>query len=691
MLAPGTRLAAYEVRERLAVGGMGEVYLCRHRLLDRIDAVKVLRPHLARDDAFRRRFLREALSAARLRHPHLVTVYTADEIDGQLYLAMEYVPGADLGAILARDGALPPARAITLLSQVADALDAAHRHSLTHRDVKPSNVLVERPGLPDEHAYLVDFGLSKSDGLAQDITMMGQILGTTAYISPEQLKGLAAGPRSDQYSLGCMAFEALSGRLPFPRDEQLAVLHAHLNQDPGSLREIRPSLPAGVDAIVARAMAKSPADRFDTCTAFVHALRDAVAPPAVMAAPVAASVAAAPAVVPDRRSSVYGTAPVRGSAVVTGRASALPAVLAAEQEIRPAGPNLCLAVVGGPDGGRVAPLPNGEHVVGRSRGDLPPGAVSIVLADPHLRASHLSLRVHGWSVRVEPAAPGTVLVDGEPADGPWELRAGQVIEAGSSLLEVRAFARLAGDDPEPDPVTLGRLVHDAGPGLARSPQESRFLSIRVGWQAGQPPVPLSVPFGGTASVALRGKSKLTTPLLRWILAQAIGLHSPADLAIAAAIVPSAPDPLAWLSAAPHARPWTPLLSGRHVVNSPSEASSLVGELRELIEVRRIAAARGSEHRTLAVVPRILAVLDDRLGVPGVDYLCTAGPPLGVHVVRLVRSSERAPASCSICVDVDRSGREVVIHLAGRPGEAWSATPDGVSLPYARDLTDALTT
>ncbi len=280
VLSPGSRLATYEVRERLAVGGMGEVYLCRHRLLDRIDAVKVLRPHLVADEAFRRRFLREALAAARLRHPHIVTVYTADEVDDQLYLAMEYIPGADLAALIKRDGGLDPTRVVRLLAQIADALDAAHRLTLTHRDVKPSNVLVERPDEDDEHAYLVDFGLSKSQQATdQDITQAGQVLGSVAYIAPEQLEGTETDGRCDQYSLACMTFECLTGALPFPRENQIAVLTAHLTVPPPAVTGLRPELPAGLDAVVARGMAKKPDDRYATCTEFVAALRAALAPP----------------------------------------------------------------------------------------------------------------------------------------------------------------------------------------------------------------------------------------------------------------------------------------------------------------------------------------------------------------------------------------------------------------------------
>ena len=148
MLPEGGTFAGYQVQRRLAVGGMGEVYLCRHKMLNRLDAVKVLRPHLAADQNFRGRFLREAMSVARVRHPSVVTVYTADEADGLLYLAMEYLPGDDLAEVLGRQPRLAVDRVVALLRPVADALDAAHRAYLVHRDVKPSNLIVDAPERP---------------------------------------------------------------------------------------------------------------------------------------------------------------------------------------------------------------------------------------------------------------------------------------------------------------------------------------------------------------------------------------------------------------------------------------------------------------------------------------------------------------------------------------------------------------
>ncbi len=272
MLPVGGDFAAYEVQRRIAVGGMGEVYLCRHRMLNRLDAVKVLRPHLAKDAAFRSRFLREALSVARVRHPNVVQVYTADEAGGLLYLAMEYLPGEDLAAVLRRDGQLSADRTVALLRQVADALDAAHRAQLVHRDVKPRNLIVNGPGARSESVTLVDFGISRMLDEDSQITQTGEIVGTIAYCSPEQLSRRLVTGACDQYSLACVAYECLIGEVPFPREGQLAIMTAHVTAAPPRVTAARPDLPPAMDAVLARAMAKDPATRFASCTAFVDAL-----------------------------------------------------------------------------------------------------------------------------------------------------------------------------------------------------------------------------------------------------------------------------------------------------------------------------------------------------------------------------------------------------------------------------------
>jgi hypothetical protein len=280
VLAEGSTFGPYEVRRRIAVGGMGEVYLCRHRLLDRLDAVKVLRPHLAGDSDFRRRFLREALAAGRLRHPNVVTVYTADEAEGRLFLAMEYVAGDDLGTVLDGSGPMAPARTTRMLRVVADALDAAHRAQLVHRDVKPRNLLVTAAGTSDEKVVLVDFGVSRTLDTDSEITRTGEIVGTIAYCAPEQLSRQPVTGACDQYALACVAYRCLTGDVPFPRPSQLSIMTAHLTAPPPRVTGARPDLPAAVDAVLARALAKDPHARYATCTHFVHALENALTPTA---------------------------------------------------------------------------------------------------------------------------------------------------------------------------------------------------------------------------------------------------------------------------------------------------------------------------------------------------------------------------------------------------------------------------
>jgi tRNA A-37 threonylcarbamoyl transferase component Bud32 len=689
VLSPGSRLATYEVRERLAVGGMGEVYLCRHRLLDRIDAVKVLRPHLVADDAFRRRFLREALAAARLRHPHIVTVYTADEVDDQLYLAMEYIPGADLAALIERDGGLEPTRIARLLAQIADALDAAHRLKMTHRDVKPSNVLVERPDEDDEHAYLVDFGLSKSQqAMDQDITQAGQVLGSVAYIAPEQLEGTETDGRCDQYSLACMAFECLTGTLPFPRENQIAVLTAHLTAPPPAPTALRPELPAGLDAVIARGMAKKPDDRYATCTAFVAALRAALAPPAAptppappahaaqLVPPSAAPASAAPA--SAAQASAAQASAVKASAPpVTARARVAPPrpAPAARSTAAPSGGavRLCLAVVGGPASGQVTPLADGDHLIDVAGTDSTDADAPVLL------------RVDGWSVHVLDQQRGAVRINGEPVTAPWSLHPGELIEVGSSLFEVRPANQLAAGSGLPDAVTLARLAHDQPQQARRGSQHPHTMVARVGWHAGRPPVPVSVPFGGTAAVALRGEPGPIGALLRWILVQTMVLHDARDLCLAVAAAPHGNDRWTWIANAPHARPGNPPLSGPHTANNDEGAAYLVRRLRELVEVRQVAASSGP---ALVAHPRVLAVIDDRFDVPDAEFVSAAGPRLGVHVIRLIRPTDRPPASCAVCLDVDPAGQELVLHIAGQP-RGPAGTVDGVPLGYARDLAETL--
>ena len=266
-------LSAYQVEELIGRGGMGEVYLARDRRLERPVALKVLGADLAGDERFRERLLRESRLAAGLDHPNVVPIYEAGEAEGRLFIAMRYVDGTDLRALLRRQGALAPERALALAGQVAGALDAAHSRGLVHRDVKPSNVLVDDPGGRD-HCYLADFGLtqSASDRGPAD----GSLMGTLDYVAPEQIRGDPIDGRADQYAFACLLFECLTGSLPFRRDSEVATIFAHLEEPPPAASDHRHGLPPELDAVLARAMAKDPADRYGSCGELVGAAREAV-------------------------------------------------------------------------------------------------------------------------------------------------------------------------------------------------------------------------------------------------------------------------------------------------------------------------------------------------------------------------------------------------------------------------------
>jgi YVTN family beta-propeller protein len=267
----GAEVSGYRVDELIGRGGMGEVYRAWDERLERNVALKILIPRLADDDAFRERLLRESRLAASLDHPNVVPVYDAGEAAGRFFLAMRYVEGTDLRAVLRGEGALSPERAIDIAAQVAGALDAAHERGLVHRDVKPSNVLLDERG----HCYLADFGLTQSMA-AQGQTTDGSLLGTLDYVAPEQIRGGDVDGRADVYSLGCLLFECLTGEVPFARPSEVATLYAHLEDEPPRPSERRPELSAELDDVLGRAMAKDPDERQPTCAALVAEARVAL-------------------------------------------------------------------------------------------------------------------------------------------------------------------------------------------------------------------------------------------------------------------------------------------------------------------------------------------------------------------------------------------------------------------------------
>jgi CHASE2 domain-containing sensor protein/predicted Ser/Thr protein kinase len=261
-IEPTAIIAGYRIEEVLGRGGMGVVYRARQLALDREVAIKLIATDRAQDSVFRERFKSESRIAASIEHANVIPVYEAGEDDGLLFIAMRLVDGFDLGQLLARVGALARERAVRITVQIAWALDAAHTRGLIHRDVKPANVLLtlENP----EHAYLTDFGLAKHVGAHTRITRADQWIGTLDYLSPEQIRGEPLTPSADIYSLTCLLYHCLVGQPPFPRESEAATMWAHVSTPPPSITAAHSELPDELDPIIARGMAKEPAERFAT-------------------------------------------------------------------------------------------------------------------------------------------------------------------------------------------------------------------------------------------------------------------------------------------------------------------------------------------------------------------------------------------------------------------------------------------
>jgi serine/threonine protein kinase len=280
--SPGAEIAGYRIESVIGRGGMAVVYRAEDSRLGRKVALKLLAPVLAQNHHFQQRFIRESRLAASLDHPNIVPIFEAGESDGHLFIAMRYVPGSDLKAVLAEEQRLSPARLLRLFVQIGDALDAAHLLGLVHRDVKPGNILVssvvEHSGhAHPDHVYLTDFGLTKrTSSLSGSLTDTGHFLGTVDYVSPEQIQGGPLSPATDTYALGCVLYEALTGQLPFNRDDDAAVLWAHLVEMPPPVTVARPDLPPAIDDVVNRAMAKAPEDRYDSCSDMMRDLEQAL-------------------------------------------------------------------------------------------------------------------------------------------------------------------------------------------------------------------------------------------------------------------------------------------------------------------------------------------------------------------------------------------------------------------------------
>ncbi|KAA1248311.1 protein kinase [Mycobacterium simiae] len=256
----GSQFGPYRLRRLVGRGAMGDVYEAEDTVRERVVALKLMSPTLSSDPVFRARMQREARTAGRLLEPHVVPIHDYGEIDGQLYVDMRLIDGKDLAAILRRYGPLTPPRAVAIVRQIGSALDAAHAAGVMHRDVKPENILVSS----DDFAYLVDFGIASAT-TDEKLTQLGSTVGTLYYMAPERFSNNEVTYRADIYALACVLYECLTGSPPY-RGDQLSVMGAHLNQTIPRPNAARPGIPIAFDDVIARGMAKNPADRFATCS-----------------------------------------------------------------------------------------------------------------------------------------------------------------------------------------------------------------------------------------------------------------------------------------------------------------------------------------------------------------------------------------------------------------------------------------
>lgn len=246
----------YELQELIGGGGMADVYKAQDRLLDRAVAVKILHQQYANDGEFVEKFRQEAMAAAKLAHPNIVNIYDVGEDEGSQYIVMEYVSGPTLKEVIQQKGCLEPVEAVRIAKEIASALESAHRHNIVHCDIKPHNILM----MPDGHVKVTDFGIARAVS-SSTMTYSGSVMGSVHYFSPEQAKGTVITTKSDVYSLGVVLYEMLTGQLPFNGETSVSIALKHLQDEPVPIRQLKPSIPPVLEAIVQKAMSKDPMDR----------------------------------------------------------------------------------------------------------------------------------------------------------------------------------------------------------------------------------------------------------------------------------------------------------------------------------------------------------------------------------------------------------------------------------------------
>jgi predicted Ser/Thr protein kinase len=500
-LEPGTEIAGYRIESPLGRGGMGAVYVATHLRLGRRDALKVLMPELAEDAGFRERFIRESQLAASLEHPNIIPIYDADEEDGYLFIAMRYVAGSDLKGMIDRKGRLSPQEVLPIIEQAGAALDAAHAAGLVHRDVKPANILVdERNG----HVYLTDFGIAKSAGAA-GLTRTGSFVGTVDYCAPEQIEGKPVDGRTDVYALGCVLYQCVTGQPPYPKDSDVAVIHAHLAEPPPAASTKQPDLPQALDGVLVTAMAKYPDVRFATCTALADALKAAIDGAPAPAKPTVAATSPPPPAAPPPLAAPQAPAPP--AFVPQTDATVVPPSVRRRRWLLWAGGGGLLAAVGGAaaalalvlagggsDNGTTTAPPTTGPIVAGTLGPAARIVSSVVAPQELVNARVRELRADRPSFdRLRAAGAGLERVVSSAQARVEHLRpeqtAGEFVKPSlrATLAAHASYARLLASLPRPSEFT--KDYANSILNLAQATEESYANVLRLG--EGLPQVPIS--------------------------------------------------------------------------------------------------------------------------------------------------------------------------------------------------------